>query len=247
MENLTSLLKKNTDLRKKYVAAATVVADVTAKGLNKLVRHLLVVQDIDPNTQPGSREYQLFSQQLNDLFDGKTEINEYTGPRDEEAWFQKHLAKAQGKFSHLDKEAYKKLTDLSHVPDRKEEETTDPLQVALSNGTVKEVMESSTPVYTADDQDKIAKLAALSQKPKEVLPVPAASLFNKDGSFDFTALKDALHTLRNYASKLEDEEPKEKVYVSRANAAVGSRRFPTFVKVTREFKGNFRRVEEEKK
>lgn len=246
MENLTSLLKKNTDLRNKYVAAATVVADVAAKGLNKLVKHLLVVQDIDPNTQPGSREYKVFSQQLNDLFDGKIEINEYTGPRDEDAWFQKHLAKAQGKFSHLDKEAYKKLTDLSHIPDRKEEEATDPLQVTLSNGTVKEVMESSTPVYTANDQDILVQLAVNSaKKVKEEVPASNSSIFKADGSFDFTALKDALYVIKRYSSKLEDD-PKEKVSSGRFGAVV-SRRFPATVKVTKEFKGNFRRVEEEKK
>lgn len=247
MENLTSLLKKNTELRNKYVTAATVVANVAAKGLNKLMRHLLVVQDIDPNTQPGSKEYELFSQQLIELFDGKTEINEYTGPRDEDAWFQKHLAKAQGKFKHLDKEAYKKLTDLSHVPDRKEDEVTDPLQVTLSNGTVKEVMESSTPVYTTNDQDILVQLAAdAAKRAKKEAPVSVPFLFKDNGSFDFTGLNDALQVIEKYVSKLEDESPKDKVSSGRFGAVV-SRRFPAIIKITNEFKGNFRRAEEKKK
>jgi hypothetical protein len=239
MKNLTSLIKNNLELRNRYVAVATVVADVAAKGLNKFMRHLLVVQNIDPDTQPGDMAYQHLSQQLNDFFDGKIEAEDYTGARDDEAWLNKHFAKAQGKFKHLNKEAYKKLTDLSHVSDRKEEETTDTLQVSLSNGTVKEVIESLAPVYTASDQDKFAKLAAAAGKP----------IVKNDGSFDFNALKDALHTLRDYASKLEDEDkPKEAVYAARAQAAVGtSRRYPAFVKVVSSFKNCvFRRVEDKK-
>ena len=240
MENLTSLLKKNPELRNKYVAVATMVADAAAKGLNKFVKHLLVVQNIDPNTQPGNKEYKVFSQQLRDVFDF-VENNEYDGPRDEEVWLQKHLAKAQGKFRHLNKEAYKKLTDLSNVPDRKEDEL-EPLQVSLSGGkTIKEVMESETPTYTAGDQNKLAQIAAVRGSTVTNYPVDNLSVNRVD-------IKEALEILAKYSSKLEAAtEPKEVVYSGRGNSVGVSRRFPVTIKTMKDFSGVFRRAEEEKK
>lgn len=162
MESLSSLLKKNPDVLKRYVAVGMFVAGKCAEGLNRFMRHLLVVQNIDPNTKPGKNN-ETFSKHLHNVFD-MVEPDDYDGPRNDDKWLQTHLRKAQGKYSHLNKESYKRLTDLSHVPDKKEEEV-EPLRVSLSGGkTIKEVMESEKPCYTASDQDKFAKMAEFTKK-----------------------------------------------------------------------------------
>lgn len=230
MQTFTEFLKKNPNLLSKYVNVGTAVVDAVVQPLNKFMRHLLVVQDIDPNSQPGNKAYQELSDQLDHMLSGLPDQEEYTGPFADDALLRKCLERAKRKFSDLDEKAFRKMTDLSKWPDRKEDKV-EPLQVSLSGGrTIEEAMKSAKPVYTASDQDVFAKLAA------------TASPTSTD------ALKEALEILAKYADKLE-EKPTEAFAVGRQATAVGSaRRYPSYTRVVRSFKnGVFRRVADEKK
>lgn len=227
MQTFTEFLKKNPNLLSKYVAVSTVAINALVYPLNKFMKHLLVVQDIDPNTQPGDRAFQALSDQLDKLMNGSPDQEEYTGPFSDEKWLQKCLQRAKGRFSKMDQDVFKQITDLNRWSDKKEDA---PLQVTLSNGTIKEVMESAQPVYTTSDQEVFAKMA------------PSTDILTGN-SID--SIREALKTLEQYATKLE---PTEVVSPARCRTIVGSaRRFPLHTSVVRSFKnGLFRRVETKK-
>jgi hypothetical protein len=247
MNTLVTLLKNNPAALSRYVKVSTALIDRIVSPLNKFMAHLLVVQGIDPNTQPG----QASRQALVDALNGVDDSEEFDKDLDS-SWFNKQFDRARGKLSHLNtsKEFFRKATDLNNVSDK-----PTPLQVAINQAVeiqksaAQSEQESKTLFYTVADQDKFAKVAkekeALARSEKE-------SIFTASGDLNISSLKNALQELQKYAASLpfaSEESRPVKFEVGRQPVTIGrGRKTSSHNKIVKTFKnGLFRRVEEPKK
>lgn len=113
MKLLSKFLKNNPTARVKYINFGIMAANKAVVPFGKFIRHLLVVQGIDPNTQPGNRMRQALETSFNSSKEEKFEENY------DFKWVQEHFKKSQKELDHLNlnQDKFRKLTDLSKLDD----------------------------------------------------------------------------------------------------------------------------------
>lgn len=109
-----------------YVSIGIKIANIMVSPLNKLLKHLLVAQGIDPNTKTGQK----FQQDLEDIFNGDRSKDYDDGIN--LSWVNKKFQQIRGELPELDlsQEDFTKMTDVSKTLDV--EQTTPPLTIAPS-------------------------------------------------------------------------------------------------------------------
>lgn len=112
---LKSFLNDNQDLLKKYVDGGVVAVGAILGPINAFMRHLLVVQGLDPDSTPGEAQRLLTQQALDSFFEPKHDKD-----FDEDydlSWVQKRFqdTRANLKQLNLTKDKYMELTDLSKL------------------------------------------------------------------------------------------------------------------------------------
>lgn len=113
MNMLTSFLKKNPELLTKYVSVGFSLVDKAISPLNKIMVHLLEVQEIDPKTQPGTIFRNALNKAIN-VIDEEEYDEEFEFSR-----FHTRFQKVSNKLAglNLTADTYRKITDLSLLSD----------------------------------------------------------------------------------------------------------------------------------
>lgn len=126
---LKSFLSENPDLLKKYVDGGITAVSTVLAPINSIMRHLLVVQGLDPDAVPGAKDKAALLKGLELFFDNKHEKD-----FDEDydlSWVQQKFNKTRGalKDLQLTKDKFMELTDLSRLPNlgRVEDFTEEPI------------------------------------------------------------------------------------------------------------------------
>lgn len=112
---LKSFLNDNQDLLKKYVDGGVVAVGAVLGPINAFMRHLLVVQGLDPDTVPGEKQRLLTQQALNSFFESKHDKD-----FDEDydlSWVRKRFEDTRNNLKQLNltKDKYMELTDISKL------------------------------------------------------------------------------------------------------------------------------------
>jgi hypothetical protein len=112
---LKSFLSDNEDLLKKYVNSGVVAIGTVLGPINAFMRHLLVVQGLDPDSIPGEKQRLLTQQALNSFFESKHDKD-----FDEDydlSWVQKRFQDTRENLKQLNltKDKFMELTDLSKL------------------------------------------------------------------------------------------------------------------------------------
>lgn len=122
-KSLNTYLTKNPKLLSAYINVSMTVIGAVLKPLDKVMKHALIVQGIDPNSSPGDREKQAL---LYALDENLTKVHEKDFDEDYNfSWAKKCLELTNKKLAnlHLTKETYKNLTNLNHLDDVSQHET----------------------------------------------------------------------------------------------------------------------------
>lgn len=112
---LRSFLDKNPELLKKYVSLGLTVVDSAIPPLNNVMKHLVVVQGLDPSVTVEQRRREALQVALTDSFNA-IDKKDYDDNYDV-SWAHSRFEKTQKSLSDLNltQESFKKLTDLSNV------------------------------------------------------------------------------------------------------------------------------------
>lgn len=204
LKALNTYLTKNPKLLSNYIKVSMTVIGAVLKPIDKVMKHALVVQGIDPNTMPGDRQRKALQAALdNDL--NKLHEKDFDDDYDF-SWARKCLGVTNSKLVdlHLTKEAYRKLTDLNNVDDKPE--VLEILEVAAPP------VQRETRLYPTDEE-KQAKLEEESRPTKFVVhpdhkPMP---------EFDTDSLKEALKKLKSFAESFQNAEDEEEQMVAQNN------------------------------
>lgn len=201
LKALNTYLTKNPKLLSRYINVSMTVIGAVLKPIDKVMKHALVVQGIDPNTVPGDRQRKALQAALDkDL--NKLHEKDFDDDYDF-SWAKKCLGVTNSKLVdlHLTKEAYKKLTNLNDADDKPE---------------VMEILEVAGPPPRREtrlnptDEEKQAKLEEESRPTKFVVhpdhkPMP---------QFDTESLKEALKKLRSFAESFENADDEEQQMIA---------------------------------
>lgn len=219
MNVLTDLLKKNPVVLNKYVSLGFALVDKTVAPLNRFMQHLLVIQGIDPNTQPGARARQA----LESAIDGIEDSEEFEESFDF-APVIKAFEKTKSRLKHLqlNQDQYKKLTDLSLVDDKPQ------LQATKKWDPVKEEI--------VEYDNALDELKAFMDK---------YNISLSEVPLNTESARNALKILNKYNDGLKART--EKFDTARQPVTVGrGKKSRSRTKVVKNFKGCFRRVAEDK-
>jgi hypothetical protein len=126
-QNPLSFIKRyfeDKDLLETYVNWGITAATWAIVLINKVLKHLITVQGIDPNTEPGLRQRMLFQQAVNEAF-GKLDTKSYDDDFDF-SWFNKQFKQIESNLGelNLNKEDFMKMTDVGNL------KATQPLDVS---------------------------------------------------------------------------------------------------------------------
>lgn len=179
MKAFTDLLQKHPEILSKYVSLGFALVDKTVTPINKFMQHLMVVQGIDPNTEPGEQERKAFEDVMNSIDDEEEFDSDFDFAPALKA-FDKTNKKLQ--HLHLTKEKFKDLTDVSQLG-----LAPNPLQRTKSDRL----------------KDAAAKIRAEGEQQDS-----PSKIFNSEGLLNTSSLKEALTTLKKYAEELESGEDK---------------------------------------
>jgi len=126
---LKSFLDENPDLRKKYVEGGITAVSAILGPVNSVMRHLLVVQNLDPDAVPGAKDKAAMLKALDSFFDSKHD-KDFDDDYDL-SWVQQKFNKTRGvlKDLKLTQDKFMELTDLSRLPNlgRVEDLTDEPI------------------------------------------------------------------------------------------------------------------------
>lgn len=111
-----SFLNDNPDLLKKYVDGSVAAIGAVLTPLNLFMRHLLVVQGLDPNAVPGEKSRKEFQDALDNYF-GQDHDKAFDDDYDL-TWVQKRFDETRTRLKQLQltKEKFMDLTDISKLP-----------------------------------------------------------------------------------------------------------------------------------
>lgn len=112
MQYLDNLLRNNPKLRATYVQFATKVVGTTLIPLNSLMRHVLVIQGIDPNSHPGDKLFRLANEAMDQIQDTEEYAEDY-----DFSWVERQWKKTAQKLNNINltKERYRELTNLARL------------------------------------------------------------------------------------------------------------------------------------
>lgn len=107
MNSFNVYLKRRPYLFKKYVSYGTFLAKVMTLPINMLMKHLLVVQGLDPKSQPGD----LFRKELFNQFDT---IDSFAYEKEyDHSWATQKFESVKKSHPDLTREQFDKITDVS--------------------------------------------------------------------------------------------------------------------------------------
>jgi hypothetical protein len=111
-----TFLNENPDLLQKYVSTGVNVVGLVLVPLNSFMKHLLLVQKIDPDTVPGEKARRALQDAMNHSFD-IDHAKEYDDDFDTK-WVTRKFEEARKALHtlNLTKEKFKELTDLNKLP-----------------------------------------------------------------------------------------------------------------------------------
>lgn len=111
-----SFLNDNPDLLKKYVDGSVAAIGAVLTPLNFFMKHLLVVQGLDPNAVPGEKSRKEFQEALDTYF-GQDHDKAFDDDYDL-TWIQKRFDETRNRLKQLQltKEKFMDLTDISRLP-----------------------------------------------------------------------------------------------------------------------------------
>lgn len=185
---LNTFLNKNPKLLSKYVNVSMTVIGAALVPMTKVVKHCLVIQGLDPNTNPGEKERLALRKALDEDLN-KLHEKDFD---DDFNWSKKSLNKAQAQFPDMDltKENYYKLTDLSNL-------VSPPSETRLYATTAeKEVTD-----------DEPSRPTRFTVHP-DAKPMP---------EFDTDSLKQAIKKLREFAASYKDAADEEEQMIAQKN------------------------------
>ena len=257
LNSLNKFLNKNPKLLSKYISVSMTVIGTVLKPINAVMKHALVVQGIDPATDPGERQRKALLAALDkDL--NKLHSKDFDDDYDF-SWAKKALGVTNDKLVdlHLTRESFKKLTNLNDMQDK-------PILFEVQPAPVMK----ETRLY-ATTEEKEVKVDEPSRPTKFVVqpdykPMP---------QFNTPSFKEAVETLKKYAAilakedldeeergetqeklntaghhvlELQREKHKEKLEEEKKDAAEYnlSRKLPKLIDTYR--KGSFKRVDKKK-
>lgn len=110
-----SFLDENPDILKKYVEGGVTAVGLMLTPLNTFMRHLLVVQGLDPDSIPGEKERLALLEALENFFE-KRHDKDFDSDYDF-SWIQKRFEETRKTLNQLEmtKEKFMDLTDLSKL------------------------------------------------------------------------------------------------------------------------------------
>lgn len=128
-----SFLDKNPQVIEAYVSAGINAIDYALVPLNNVMKHLLVVQGLDPNSQPGDRQRKALQDALFTSFN-KVDDKDYHDNYDT-SWAHSRFEKTQQKLSNLNlsQEAFKKLTDLTSIDSPEQKYEPNPFSQSMAS------------------------------------------------------------------------------------------------------------------
>jgi hypothetical protein len=111
-----SFLDENPELMKKYVGSGVTAISLALAPLNVFMRHLVVVQGLDPDTLPGEKERSALLEALENFFEKRHEKS-FDADYDF-SWIEKRFEETRKTLNRLEmtKEEFMKLTDLAKMP-----------------------------------------------------------------------------------------------------------------------------------
>ena len=111
-----SFLNDNPDLLKKYVDGSVAAIGVVLAPLNVFMKHLLIVQGLNPNAVPGEKSRKEFQEALDTYF-GQDHDKAFDDDYDL-SWVQKRFDETRQRLKQLEltKEKFMDLTDLAKIP-----------------------------------------------------------------------------------------------------------------------------------
>jgi hypothetical protein len=218
---LKRYFQNNPEQLKNYVGLGLRAVSLATSPLSVVLKHLIQIQGMDPNTEPGRRVREQFQQALNNTFQ-KFHDHEYDTDFDF-SWLSKKFEEARnsnGQFPFdLSKDEFKELTDVSSL---KSPPAVPPFAVPATRTTT----EAGVPVTI--DQSPVEELASLLGVPvvNQIAPEPAEQardVFNEDSWLkahgdihanpprlelpnDREELKDALKKLIDIAKEFEEDQ-----------------------------------------
>ena len=179
---LKTFLTDNPELTQKYVDNSVTAISHLLGPLNVFMRHLLVVQGLDPDSNPGERAARELQQAMSQAFTAhqKSYDDDY-----DFSWVQKRFDETRShlKDLKLTKERYLDLTDLSKLPDDRDEggdltlsrvANTAPYEVGTSPQVTAAEVNNVAPVspkreisVKSEDKNLIKELQSFINKAKE--------------------------------------------------------------------------------
>jgi hypothetical protein len=147
MSTLVNFLQKNPAVLSKYVIVSTKLVDCLVVPLNKFMEHLLVVQGIDPKTEPGDK----FQKEISAVVDSVDDSEDFRKDFDF-GWVARHYEKTKSRMSNLTFDKFLKLTDLSHLNDSAKNKEETIVEAVKINSTIPESVreEILTPAISLD-------------------------------------------------------------------------------------------------
>src|SRR5271170_3613022 len=107
-----NLLQKDPALLKKYVSVGLTLVDSAISPLDSFLKHLLQVQDLDPNTVPGERQRRALEEALMQSFN---RLDDADFDEDYDfTWVDSKFQRTRQKLDHLNltKKKFKNMTDV---------------------------------------------------------------------------------------------------------------------------------------
>lgn len=112
-----SLLQKNPQVLEKYVATGLAAVKLSLIPITGFMKHLILVQDLDPNTEPGVKARMELFEGLQQHFN-KLDTEDYDSDYDF-SWFHKKFQETNNSLNGVSftEDKYYELTDLSSKTD----------------------------------------------------------------------------------------------------------------------------------
>src|SRR5574338_1154470 len=196
MKNLNNFLKSNPDILSKYVSIGLTIVDKAVAPLNGLMKHLMEVQGIDPNTQPGSRVRRALEVAVGQVDDPKDFDSDFNFSR-----FYSKFEKAKQNLDHLNltKDQYRRITDLSKIDD---------VRPALIPQSEKKIPE----IRLYEETKELPHLPGVKVKDTTLNPLEDLAAYTGQslktpvalsGNIDIKSLKNTLQELKKIAEGLD--------------------------------------------
>lgn len=204
LNTLNNFLNKNPKLLFKYVSVSMTVIGTVLKPINAVMKHALVVQGIDPATEPGERQRKALQKALDEDLN-KLHSKDFDDDYDF-SWARKTLGVTNAKLQdlHLTKEAYHKLTDISKFDDKPEENVA-PLPFVPSADKKVIDMHELRVVATEQEKEVPADAPTRPMGYSEDTVEKFLMGLKKEGTINAASLKEALKTIQKFSAQVGEE------------------------------------------